>query len=117
MKSMKKCLVMLLMAIISFWACTSQAEDLLQVFQQAVENDPTFRSAQAQWLATQELIPITRGALLPFMNATGNLTRTHTKITFNSNIIPSQSSTGTATQYQINAGQTLFNYKSWAQLQ
>ncbi|MFT3741437.1 MAG: TolC family outer membrane protein [Gammaproteobacteria bacterium] len=114
---MKKRLATLLMISSLGWWQIAQAEDLMEVFDQAVQFDPTFKQAQAQWLATQELVPITRGALLPFISATGSVTRTRTHVEFDSPIIPDQTSTGTASQYQINAGQTLFNYKSWAQLQ
>lgn len=108
---------LLLCAGITAWPLSSQAENLLEVFQQALKHDPTFQTAQAQWLATQELIPITRGVLLPNANATGSIGDSSTRVTFDGGLLPTQTFDGTSQEYQINISQALFNYKGWAQLQ
>ena len=40
-------------------------EDLLQIYREAVLQDPTLAAARAVWLATQERLPQARSALLP----------------------------------------------------
>ena len=39
--------------------------DLMDIFHDALANDPTFKAAQATYLANQENVPIARAALLP----------------------------------------------------
>ncbi|HVV67565.1 MAG TPA: TolC family outer membrane protein [Gammaproteobacteria bacterium] len=95
------------------WSLPGFAVDLMQAFQQGLNYDPTFKAAEAQYLATYELIPITRGALLPQITATGYLARIHEDIDFLGN----QKFYDTSTQYNISANQALFNYKDWALLQ
>jgi outer membrane protein len=46
------------------WAAAA-AEDLVQIYRDAVANDPTLASARATWLATQESVPQARANLLP----------------------------------------------------
>ena len=46
------------------------AEDLLQVYRDARQNDPTLAAAQANWVALQERLPQARALLLPNVNLT-----------------------------------------------
>jgi outer membrane protein len=48
------------------------AEDLLQIYREAVANDPTLGSARATWEATQEVVPQARAGLLPSVTLQGN---------------------------------------------
>ena len=43
----------------------ARGEDLLQIYREAVTNDPAIASAQANWQATQEAVPQARAGLLP----------------------------------------------------
>jgi len=43
----------------------AKAEDLVQIYREAVSNDPTLASARANWVATQELLPQARAGTLP----------------------------------------------------
>ena len=43
----------------------ARAEDLMQIYREAVSNDPAIASAQANWQATQEAVPQARAGLLP----------------------------------------------------
>jgi len=51
------------------------AEDLLTVYQQALDADPTFRAADAAYLAALEARPQSRAALLPVLSLSGNVSR------------------------------------------
>ena len=52
-------------------ATPALAEDLMQIYREAQQNDPTLAAARAIWLATQERIPQARAGLLPNVSATG----------------------------------------------
>ncbi|MCH9643875.1 MAG: TolC family outer membrane protein [Gammaproteobacteria bacterium] len=56
-----------------------QADDLLQVYNQAVHNDPTFKKAEADWYTTRENLPIARAAYLPLLELTGTFSRNYAK--------------------------------------
>jgi outer membrane protein len=51
------------------------ADDMLSVYQLAVQSDPQLQAAKASYQATLEVIPQSRAALLPNLGATGVVTR------------------------------------------
>lgn len=55
-------------------APTVWAEDLLQIYQAAVQQDPVYAAATAAHRATQEKVPEGRAALLPNVNLSANTT-------------------------------------------
>jgi outer membrane protein len=57
-------------------AASGFAEDLVQIYREAVSNDPTLASARANWLATQELLPQARAGVLPLVGLSGAATET-----------------------------------------
>jgi outer membrane protein len=57
-------------------AAPACAEDLLEIYREAVARDPVLASARASWLATQERLPQARSALAPQVSASGNATAT-----------------------------------------
>ena len=94
------------------------AADLMDVYHQALENDPTFKAAYSTFMAATQTIPQARAALLPqvtlsaqtgrdvlFVNAGGGTTG-----------ISGTEPYGT-TGWAIRASQAIFNYQSWAQVQ
>jgi outer membrane protein len=54
---------------------TAWPEDLLQIYHEAVANDPTLASARASWEASQEALPQARAGLLPSVSLQGNANR------------------------------------------
>ena len=56
-------------------ALPAAGEDLMQIYRDAVANDPTLASARANWLATQEVVPQARAGLLPAVTLQGNANR------------------------------------------
>jgi outer membrane protein len=48
------------------------AEDLLQIYREAQQNDPAIAAAKAQWVATQERLPQARAGLLPSASLSGS---------------------------------------------
>jgi outer membrane protein len=81
------------------------AEDLIQIYHEAIAHDPTLASAQATWLATQENVPQARASLLPSVTLAANANytdfreRLHTdpSVPFTQNY-PQYQYTGTASQ-------------------
>ena len=107
-----------------------QAADLLTVFQQALMSDPEFAAADAQRMANEEGVPISRAALLT--NVSGTAFDQGNKVdvdTTNSGLGLSQgtsagnpslanfgiagSSNFNTHGYALNASQPLFNFEDW----
>jgi len=63
------------MALLALVSGSAAAEDLLQIFDMAVNNDPQVRQARAQYNATHTLLDQGRSQLLPSVNLTGNTSR------------------------------------------
>jgi outer membrane protein len=92
-------------------ATSARGEDLMQIYRDAVQNDPALASAQANWQATQEVLPQAKAGLLPNAAATGSFTgnRYETKVKGDPNTLSNNYG-------QINAGvsaaQPLFRYQN-----
>jgi outer membrane protein len=54
-------------------AGATRAEDLVQIYREAQQNDPTLAAARANWTATQERVPQARSQLLPSVSAAGTV--------------------------------------------
>lgn len=61
----RSCLAAAVLAAGLVAAAPVRAEDLLQVYQEADQNDPTLAAARANYQATLEVVPQARSALLP----------------------------------------------------
>jgi outer membrane protein len=72
---LKRTLAFVLGAAMGAVLPSAAAEDLLQIYRDALANDPTLASAQATWLATQEAVPQARAGLLPSVTLVGNANR------------------------------------------
>jgi outer membrane protein len=101
----------LIAALAPLFAHSARGEDLMQIYRDAVMNDPLLASAQANWQATQEVLPQAKAGLLPNASATGAFTgnRYETKVKNDPNSISNNYG-------QINAGvsaaQPLFRYQN-----
>lgn len=74
-KNIKKKLLFSILLTGLLFSSNSFAINLLQAYEQALKNDPTFKAAEAQYLANKELVPIARSAVLPNLSGTGSLQR------------------------------------------
>jgi outer membrane protein len=72
---LKRALALVLGAALGGGLSPAAAEDLMQIYRDAVANDPTLASARANWEATQENIPQARAGLLPSVTLQGNANR------------------------------------------
>lgn len=98
----------------SFFVISNQVfgVDLLTVYKQALENDPTFQMARAQWFSDKENIAINRGGLLPAFDIGASYGRYMEDV-------KSQSSNNYYNQgsYSLALTQPIFNFKLWSSLQ
>jgi outer membrane protein len=71
---MKLRLLLVVAAVAASLARPAPAEDLLQIYRDAQQNDPSLAAARSNWSATQERVPQARSGLLPQLAASGNAT-------------------------------------------
>jgi outer membrane protein len=90
------------------------AANLIEAYRDALQSDPTFKSAEAQKFAIQQSEPIARGAFFPKVSAIGAADRLHNDQTFGGT---DNSFHQTIQRYALNANQIIFDYASWGRLQ
>jgi outer membrane protein len=101
----------LLLALAAAVAQPLWAEDLLQVYREAREHDPTLAAAQANWQATQERLPQARALLLPNVNLNGALNATMYDATVHTNPRVDVNGRGFAEgSLTVQASQPLYRY-------
>ena len=112
----------------------TRAENLLEVYQDAVKSDPVIREADARRLAAVEAKPQARGLLFPQASVDGQYTATDSSgsVTFNQDVLDTTTPDPTDTitvvrnsvqeedadgwQYRAQVTQTLFRWDQWQQL-
>ncbi len=105
------------------FAPTLNASTLEEIYQQALENDHTFKAAQANYAAGQETKKQGRAGLLPKINAQGNWTDSTSEedgISDNVNISPpilnqpfTSETNNTRSGYGVTLVQPLFDMTAW----
>ena len=86
------------------------AADLMQVYRQAQDNDPSFSVARATLEAGQEKQVQGRAGLLPSLNLSGNTTWNKNELALPSGTLkPNYNSNG----YQLALAQPLFRWQNW----
>jgi outer membrane protein len=114
-------------------AGAASAKDLVAVFQDALQNDPVIRQADANRLAAREARPQALSALLPQLNGTASITRDHQSgfqdqvdaVTNPANpngpplleVVPESDTIDTSTRtWALNLKQNLFSWSNWMAL-
>lgn len=107
---MKKLINLIRIALLLTISSNALAEDLWQVYQDALCNDPTFQNARATRLATNEALPQGIAGVLPnlsvYTESLGNSQNTKVNGTTTSNHY-------NAHVYALNLTQPLFNFANW----
>jgi outer membrane protein len=100
----------------------SAADSLLDVYQRALQNDPTIREAEAQYLALAEVKPQARASLLPNVTLAGTVSSQYTD-TVGGAIQPSGVPLGsrsifdqTGSGYSVSLTQTIFDWGRYTTL-
>lgn len=103
----KKCLVLAISVSIG---SLSHAADLMDIYHQALENDPQFKAAYSTFLSKSEAIPQAQSALLPQVGMSG-------QSGFNTLKIKTGLIEGSQPYYNqqlvLNASQAIFNLQAW----
>lgn len=89
-------------------AGTARAEDLVQIYREAQQNDPTLAAARASWNATQERVPQARSALLPSVSAAGSVNANEGRSTVYADPRSVSSNVYGNSAFSISAAQPLF---------
>lgn len=95
------------------------SENLLQIYRDAAQNDPTFQSAREQYLATTEAYPQARSQLLPSLQLNSQVTWQHYESSrdrfdpFGATIGFNNLTTG---QYALTLTQPIFNFANIANI-
>lgn len=90
------------------------ATDLMDIYQQALENDPLFKQAYSTYMSSTEAIPQARAALYPQLGITAQANRNVQNVTAGGSTLDT---TYSSNQWTVNASQAIFNYKAWAAVQ
>ncbi len=94
---------------------TSYAEDLLDIFDLAAENDPQIRQARAEFNATHTNVAQGRSQLLPSVTLTANTSRQAQGPAESNGFIPAYSYANgfNSKSYGLNISQNLLNFEAW----
>ena len=120
-------LALFLCGVLTFCAIRSAgATNFLQVYQEALRNDPTYRQAYATYMAAREARPEAWAALLPQITATAGKTWSHSagrsgqiNSTATGTLYSYQlpyTSNSTAKQWSVNLTENLFSWTDWMNL-
>lgn len=91
---------------------TTQAVDLIEVYHQAVQSDPTFKQAQSTWWSAKQNFPIAVAAYLPQVEVTDVLQPQYS----NSNPPGSNDGWKTNNVFTVSATQAIFDYSVWTNI-
>ena len=90
------------------------ATDLMDVYRQSLDNDPTFKAAYSTYMAQSEAVPQAWATLLPQLTVKALAGRNEQEL--RSSVFDIKQSYGT-NQWQVTASQAVFNYQAWSQVQ
>lgn len=96
--------------IASVWLSTAHAANLMQVYGEAVQNDPVFAQAESTWHSQKMNLPIAEAGYLPQLGVTGNLMRNYTDFSPQTQGYPYSS---WLYSYNLTLTQQVFNVQAW----
>ena len=89
------------------------AADLVQVYREAQQNDPSFAAAQATLEAGREKMPQGRAGLLPSLSLSGNSAWNENEVSFRANPALNANPQFNSNGYQLTLSQPLFRWQNW----
>ncbi len=93
---------------------TFAATDLMDIYHQALENDPIFKNAYETYMANKEALPQAWSALLPQGGLTAQTSRNFLHV--NDGFFSVQDDYYKSRTWQVSASQAVFNYQAWAKV-
>jgi len=109
---MKKLLLSLLLSIALI--VPGHSTDLMDIYEQALENDPIFKEAYSNYMSSSQAIPIARSTLYPQLTVSAQVGRNVQNVRASGSAIEQ---TYNSNQWQLVASQAVFNYQAWALVQ
>lgn len=104
----------LFFCVLTSFTAQSFATDLMDIYQQALENDTQFKAAYDNYMSNTEAVPQARAALFPQVGI-------NTAVGRNIQDVKAGGLGGRlgygSNQWQVTASQAVFNYQAWAQIQ
>jgi len=94
-----------------------KAADLVDIYHQALENDPTFKAAYNNFMSVAETIPQARSGLLPQLTIGAQSGRNVLSVNAGGIDGIDGQQTYNANAWTVKASQAIFNYQSWAKVQ
>lgn len=94
------------------FAAPLQAADLMQIYRQAQDNDPTFAAARSVLDAGREKAPQGRAGLLPSLNLSGNTAWNKNEISVHDGATLAKPNFN-SNAYQLTLTQPLFRWQNW----
>ena len=88
------------------------AEDLIQIYRDAQQNDPVIAAARATWNATQERLPQARAGLLPNVGLTASANVNDGRATIQAEPKTVTANTFNSYGYTVSATQPIFRYQN-----
>ena len=98
--------ISLLLGGLSLSLC-ARADTLMQVYQQALANDPTFQQAEADWMSIKQNLPINRSYTLPTLAFTDGYGKNKKEKASGS------SNTKTYHVYELSLTQPVLDFYDW----
>lgn len=101
---------------------SARADDLLQVYSQALDADPIFAQAQSTWKSQKMNLPIAEAGYLPQVTMNANASRNYTQTFPSSSLNIPTGSSGIGTSYtwqygySVSLDQPIFNFVAWASI-
>ena len=89
------------------------ATDLMDIYQQALENDTVFKDAYDTYMSSTEAVPQARAALYPQVNIASQVGNNFQKVAaggFSTNMYYGNNS------WQVTASQAIFNHQAWSKV-
>lgn len=98
-----------------FVLSSAYADNLIQVYNQALMKDPVFAQAQSTWEAQKMNVPIAEAGYLPQISISADSTRDYNHVS--PNITSYSGSYSWQYGYTLTATQAIFNFATWAQIE
>ena len=89
------------------------AADLMQVYREAQQNDPSFAAAQATLAAGREKMPQGLSGLLPSLSLSANTAWNENDVSFRTNTALNGKPSFNSNGYQLALSQPLFRWQNW----
>ncbi len=118
MSNLRRKIYLYVFAFFSLFILTlspSYADNLMQVYRQAIDNDPTFKQAEADWLTARMNMPIAVASLLPNISAQAAVAFNNQEFTTDASF--TRNGNFYSSGFSLSLYQPIFNWQYWKQIE